>query len=161
MMVRARQNSRTFFMPGTRAPDGCGRAREPKGRVRHLLAFDWPVAARLKPTMSFTSWPINPWSRIWNLLTKPSNGTVTLADVREPTARDHLRAVQAARTPQCRSPPRQAGRRQAHRSHANACQLPYGARIQPLRQMQGPLLPLSVRIAAKQAEKEPDAAPRP
>jgi hypothetical protein len=61
-------------MPRTRAPDGCERAREPKSRVRHPLAFDWPVAARLKPTMSLTSWPINPWSRIWNLLTKPSNG---------------------------------------------------------------------------------------
>jgi hypothetical protein len=74
MMVRSRQASRTDFMPRTRAPDGCGRAREPNSRVRHPLAFDWPVAARLKPTMSLTSWPINPWSRIWNLLTKPSNG---------------------------------------------------------------------------------------
>jgi hypothetical protein len=61
-------------MPRTRAPDGCGRAREPKSRVRYPLAFDWPVATRLKPTMSLTTWPINPWSRIWNLLTKPSHG---------------------------------------------------------------------------------------
>src|SRR3984957_15091050 len=30
MMVRPRQNSRTVFMPRTRAPDGCGREREPK-----------------------------------------------------------------------------------------------------------------------------------
>jgi hypothetical protein len=74
MMVRSRQAIRTDFMPRTRAPDGCGRGREPKSRVRHPLAFDWPVAARLKPTMSLTSWPINPWSRIWNLLTKPCNG---------------------------------------------------------------------------------------
>jgi hypothetical protein len=36
------------------------------------LAFDWSVAARLKRTMSLTSWPINPWSRIWNLLAKTS-----------------------------------------------------------------------------------------
>jgi hypothetical protein len=28
--------------------------------VRHPLAFDWPVAARLKPTMWLASWPINP-----------------------------------------------------------------------------------------------------
>ena len=74
IMVRSRQASRTDSMPRTRAPDGCGRAREPKSRVRHPLAFDWPVAARLKPTMPLTSWPINPSSRIWNLLTKPSNG---------------------------------------------------------------------------------------
>ena len=32
--------------------------------MRHPLAFDWPVAARLKPSMSLTSWLINPWSRI-------------------------------------------------------------------------------------------------
>jgi hypothetical protein len=47
-------------MSRTRTPDGLGRARKPKERVRHPLALDWPVAARLKRTMSLTSWPINP-----------------------------------------------------------------------------------------------------
>ena len=57
----------------------------------------------------------------------------------------HLRTVRTGRTPQPRSPPQPARRRQAHRSHADARQLRQGARLQPLRPMQGPLRPLSMR----------------
>ena len=54
-----------------------------KSRVRHPLAFDWPVAARLKPSMSLTSWLINPWSRIAICSQSHPTGAATLADVRE------------------------------------------------------------------------------
>ena len=41
--------------------------------MRHLLAFDWHVAARLKRTMSFTSWSINPCHGFGICSPKPSN----------------------------------------------------------------------------------------
>ena len=84
MMVRPKQNSRTVFMPRTRAPDGCGREREPKSECDSL-------GVRLADRRALNAQYVvdeltdQPMVTNCNLLAKPSNGAVALADVREPT----------------------------------------------------------------------------
>jgi hypothetical protein len=77
MIVRPKQNSRTVFMPG-----GCGREREPKSECDSLGVR---LAGRraLKAQYVVDELADQPTVTNCNFLAKPSNGAVTLADVRE------------------------------------------------------------------------------